>query len=415
MRKEKYEVVVVGAGPAGSVAAKTAAERGAEVLLIERNAEIGTPVKCAEGVSKELERFVEVDRKWVCAGVSGITTYGPDGTKFVLTGEGTAEAGYVLDRRLFDRFLAQQAADAGAEVRVRTQACGLVREAGEGTSAGGAGSVKGVYARSTEAGRSAEAGEGEDIRISADVVVAADGVESRVGRWAGIETRLRPSEVATCAEFLICGIEFNRDYCELFFGDEIAPKGYAWVFPKGGDCANVGVGIGGDVSGEKHRAFDYLRAFVRERFPDGAGKVVAEICGAVPLSGPLRETTADGLVLVGDAARHVNPFTGGGILYAIQAGEIAGEVVAKAVREKNFSKRRLREYEKRWRKEFGRVLWVGLKMKNVVLGLSSQELARFFQALDGEVRMKEYSERAFMKEVIKRNSRFLYSLARFLI
>ena len=393
MKKERYDVVVVGAGPAGSITAKTAAERGLDVLLIERNPEIGVPVKCGEAVSKEIERFVDVDSRWICAVFKGTITYGPDGTKVVLSVDGVEETGYVLERRLFDKFLAQEAVRAGAEVRVKTQAYGIIQEEGY---------VKGVYARS--------ANESEDISFFADVVVGADGVESKVGRWGGIDTTLHLADVATCAQFLMCDIEFNRDYCELFFSYDIAPKGYAWIFPKGEDCANVGVGIGGDVSGGNHRAYDYLNAFVRDKFPNG--KIIAEMYGAVPLSGPVYETVANGLILVGDAARHVNPITGGGILEAMQGGEIAGDVIAKAVQENNFSKRRLMEYEKRWRKEFGKVLEVGLKTKNIVLNLSSQDLNRFFHSLAGGIRIKEFSERALLKEMIKKNPRMLFSLVR---
>ncbi|MBA7528967.1 Kynurenine 3-monooxygenase [subsurface metagenome] len=396
MKEEKYDVIVVGAGPAGSITAKTAAEKGLNVLLIERNPEIGVPVKCAEGVSKEIERLVDVDSRWICTAFKGTITYGPDGTKVVLSVDGVEDTGYVLERRVFDKFLAEEAARAGAEVRVRTQAYGVVREEGY---------AKGVYVRSGNGG--------EEIRISADVVVGADGVESRIGRWGGIDTTLRLADVVTCAQFLMCDIEFNKDYCEIFFGEDIAPKGYAWVFPKGEDSANVGVGIGGDVSGENHRARDYLNAFVNDRFPDGA--VIAEMYGAVPLSGPTYETVANGMILVGDAARHVNPITGGGILEAMQGGAIAGDVIAKAVHEKNFSKRRLREYEKRWRKEFGKVLYVGLKIKDIVLNLSSQEQNEFFHALAGETRIKEFSERALLKEMIKKNPRMLFSLAKFLL
>ena len=391
MKKEKYDVVVVGAGPAGSVTAKTAAERGLDVLLIERNPEIGVPVKCAEAVSSEIEKFVDIDPRWICAVFKGTITYGPDGTKVILSVEGAEEAGYVLERKLFDKFLAQEAARAGAEVRVKTQAYGLVCEDGY---------AKGVYARTAD----------EDIRFFADVVVGADGVESRVGRWGGIDTRLHLTDVVTCAQFLMCDIEFNRDYCEIFFGPDIAPKGYGWIFPKGEDCANVGVGIGGDVSDVNHRARDYLNAFVQNKFPDG--EVIAEMYGAVPLSGPVYETVANGLVLVGDAARHVNPITGGGILEAMQGGEIAGDVIAKAVHEKNFSQRRLNEYEKRWKKEFGKILDVGLKTKNIVMNLSNQDLDRFFHSLAGGIRIKEFSERALLKEMIKRNPRMLISLVR---
>jgi len=391
MKDEKYDVVVVGAGPAGSLTAKTAAEKGLDVLLIERNPEIGVPVKCAEGVSKEIEQFVEIDSRWVCTEIQGIITYGPDGTQVKLSVEGSGVVGYVLERRLFDKFLAQNAARAGAEVRVKTQAYGVIKEGGY---------VKGVYVNSG----------GEDIRIRADVVVGADGVESRVGRWAGIDTTLRLADICICAQYLMCGIEVKKNYCEMFFGEKISPKGYAWVFPKGEDSANVGIGISGDVSGENHRALDYLKAFVNAQFPDG--KILAEIYGAVPVSGPVYDTVSNGLILVGDAARHVQPITGGGILEAMHGGAIAGDVIAKAVREKNVSKRRLMEYEKRWRREFGRVLEAGLKMKNILVNLNSQELTKFFQSFRGEVRVKEYSERAFLKELIKKNPKILFSLVR---
>ncbi len=393
MKEERHDVVVVGAGPAGSITAKTAAEHGLDVLLIERNQEIGVPVKCAEGVSKEIEKFVALDKKWICAEVKGANIYGPDGTKVVMSGEKMNEVGYVLERRIFDKFLASEAARAGAEVRVKTEAYGIIEANGY---------AKGVYVRSI----------GEDTRISAPVVVGADGVESKVGRWAGINTRLLPSNVSVGAEFLMCDIELNKDYSEFFLGSEVAPKGYAWVFPKGGDCANVGLGIGGDVSGEKHRAIDYLKAFVRNKFPDG--KTVAEMYGAVPLSGPLNETVADGLILVGDAARQVNALTGGGITYAMQAGKIAGDVIAKAVQEKDFSKKRLMEYESRWRSEFGKRLETGLKAKEFFFTLSDEDLNTLAHSLAG-VKIEELSTGALLLELIRRNPKMLLGLAKMVL
>jgi digeranylgeranylglycerophospholipid reductase len=101
MDEAHYDVVVVGAGPAGSLTAKTAADNGLDVLLLERNHEIGVPVKCAEGVSKEIEQFVEIEPRWICAVLKGINLYGPDGTKVVISVAGTEEMGYVVDRGLF--------------------------------------------------------------------------------------------------------------------------------------------------------------------------------------------------------------------------------------------------------------------------------------------------------------------------
>ena len=132
----------------------------------------------------------------------------------------------------------------------------------------------------------------------------------------------------------------------------------------------------------------------------------------MPVSGPVYETVSTGLLLVGDAARHVNPITGGGILEAMKGGKIAGEVIAKAVHEKDFSKRRLMEYEKSWKKEFGRILYAGMKAKQLLLSLNSHDFNKFFHPLAGDIRIKEFSERALLKEMIKRNPRILFSLVR---
>ncbi len=395
MKEERYDVVIVGAGPAGSVTAKTAAERGLDVLLIERNPEIGVPVKCAEGVSKEIEQFVSIDKKCICAEVNGANIYGPDGTKVALSGEKMEEVGYVLERRLFDKALAIEAANAGAEVRVKTEAYSVIKADADGYA-------RGVCVR----------GMGGDTRVYANVVVAADGVQSKIGRWAGIDTRLRPSDICVCAEFLMCDIEFETDYSEFFVGSEIAPQGYAWIFPKGGDRANVGLGIGGDASGESHRAIGYLKAFVRDKFPDG--KTVAEMCGAVPLSGPIAESVADGLILVGDAARHVNPLTGGGILYAIWAGQIAGDVIAKASQENNFSKDRLMEYDNRWRNAFEKRLMTGLKAKEFLSKLSDNDLNELAHSLVG-VNIAEFTTTALLMELVKKNPKMLFGLAKILL
>jgi digeranylgeranylglycerophospholipid reductase len=391
MKEERYDVVVVGAGPAGSTTAKKAAESGLDVLLIERNQEIGVPVKCAEGVSREIEQFVAPDNKWICAEAKGANIYAPDGTKVVLAGEKMEEVGYVLERRLFDKFLASEAARAGAEVRVKTVAYGLINENGY---------AKGVSVRCM----------GETERIYAQVVVGADGVESRVGRWAGINPGLRPSDIEVCAEFLMCDID--GDYSEFFLGREIAPKGYAWIFPKGEDCANVGLGIGGDMSGEGHHAIDYLKAFVRSRFPDG--KIMAEMYGAVPICGPMNESVADGLVLVGDAAWHVNPLTGGGIIYAMHAGEIAGDVIAQAVRENDVSKKRLAKYDTMWRREFGKRLDTGLKAKEFFFKLSDENLNTLAHSLEG-VKIEELTTKALLLELLKRNPKMLIGLAKMLL
>ena len=123
--KDRYDVLVIGAGPAGSIAARNAAEKGLDVLLIEKRQEIGDPVRCAEGVSKEcLKKHVEIDKKWICADLKASHIYAPDGTRIEMAEEiSGGEVGYVLERKVFDRALAEQAARAGAEVRAQKVTC----------------------------------------------------------------------------------------------------------------------------------------------------------------------------------------------------------------------------------------------------------------------------------------------------
>ncbi|RLC61913.1 MAG: hypothetical protein DRI80_07645, partial [Chloroflexota bacterium] len=125
--RRHYDVIVVGAGPGGSVAAWEAARRGLSVLLLEKRQEIGSPVRCAEGVAHEqLISFIARDPRWISATVTRaqFTVVGDDGLTHTTGGGGGL--GYVLERRVFDRTLAEEAASAGAEVRVKTAATALV-------------------------------------------------------------------------------------------------------------------------------------------------------------------------------------------------------------------------------------------------------------------------------------------------
>ncbi|MHC1579841.1 MAG: NAD(P)/FAD-dependent oxidoreductase [Candidatus Alkanophagales archaeon] len=392
MREERYDVVVVGAGPGGSTAARVAAEHGLDVLLIERNQEIGVPVRCAEGVSKRVRDFVSLPEECIAAEASGARIFSPDGTCVELSEKtarrGLAEVGYVLERKLFDKYLARLAADRGVEVRVKTQAVSVLKDGN---------SVRGVVVRDISG----------EAKIFADIVIAADGVESRIGRMAGLETRIKPADLEVCAQFYMTGIDVEEDISEFYLGNRIAPGGYAWVFPKGERSANVGVGIEAARSKDGARALDYLKAFVRKKFPEG--RVLSHVYGAVPVSGPIK-SVADGIILVGDAARQTDPLTGGGILNAMEAGKIAGEVAAEAFKRKDFSEASLREYEVRCR-ELNERLMKMYRARLLISKLGDEELNALAHSLEG-VKFEELNARELLKELIKRNPRLLMSLAK---
>ncbi len=328
-----YDVVVVGAGPAGSLATRTAAEAGLNALLVEKRQEIGSPVRCAEGVDHDaLASFVALDPRWICAEVTGarLTVSGPS---YRETFDAAGGRGYVLERRVFDRVLAQQAALAGAQVRVKTAAVELLRERGV---------VRGVVLQGP-AGR-------QEVR--AQVVIAADGVESLVGRWAGLETTLSLKDTMSCAQYLLVGVDIKTHRIEYYIGEGIAPGGYAWVFPKGDGVANVGLGVQADLTDEP--ALNYLSRFIESQPHLAPGSPVTLVAGGVPVAVPPPRLVTHGLMLVGDAARQVNPLTGGGITNGMAAGKLAAEVAAQAIARGDTSAGALSAYETAWRDSLGR-------------------------------------------------------------
>ena len=390
--KDGYDVLVIGAGPAGSIAAKTAAEKGLDVLLIEKRQEIGDPVRCAEGVSKEyLKKHVEIDKRWICADLKASHIYAPDGTRIEMAEEiSGGEVGYVLERKVFDRALAEHAAKAGAEVRVKTRATGLIIEDDF---------VKGA--------RLMHLGKEYDVR--AKIVIGADGIESKVGRWAGIDTSLKPSDIETCTQYLVTGVDIDQDHCDFYVGNEIAPGGYLWIFPKGEGKANIGIGLLGSRTGKfKPRPVDYLNRFLEMKFPDA--RIIEMVFGGVPVSGSIEKTSANGLMLIGDAARQADPITGGGILNAMDAGKLAGEAAYAAISAGDVSLQKLEElYEKRWRETIGHEIDMSLVVKNCFINLSDENLNSLAHSLR-DVKFERMNLFDLLQALFKANKKLLWDL-----
>jgi len=386
--KDSYDVIVVGAGPGGSITAKTCAEGGLDVLLIEKRQEIGDPVRCAEGVGKDqLLKHIAPDKRWISAEVKGSRIVAPDGTEILISCDAAMkDVGYTLERKVFDRVLAQNAAMAGAEVRVKTRATGLLKNNGKVSG------IKAMYM-------------GDMYDIKANIVIGADGIESKIGRWGGIDTSLKPHDIETCAQFLITNID-PGEYSKFYIGEKYSAGGYVWIFPKGGNTANVGVGIQGSKSG-KIRALSLLTKFIETSLPHG--KILEMVVGGVPVSGPIEKTIADGLMLVGDAARQSDPMTGGGITNAMDAGKIAGEVCIKAKEKGDYSVKTLKEYEDRWRATIGKDIERSLKVKNLMVKLNDEQLNRLAHSLDGvDARNMELPK--MLAVMLKKNPKLMWDL-----
>ena len=327
--RDAYDVIVIGAGPAGSMAAHAAALRGASVLLVEKRPAIGAPVRCAEGiVTADLTEFMDPDPKWVSTVIRKARFIAPDKSTFTISGKtGDEILGYTLDRKIFDRDLAMKAADAGADVLVHARAVPLME--------GGRISGATIYQH------------GKTYDVRAKVVIAADGVESKFAKSAGINTTVALADLDSCVQYLVTDIDIEPETNVFYWSNADCPHGYIWIFAKGPRSANIGIGIPGTKSGDGHRAKDYLDRFMEKHFPNG--KITELIVGGVSTCKPLESTVADNLIICGDAARFSDPFTGGGIYQALYSGRLAGEIAANAVASGDCSRKALAVYEKTWR------------------------------------------------------------------
>jgi digeranylgeranylglycerophospholipid reductase len=365
--KDAYDVIVVGGGPAGALAARHAAEGGASVLLIEKRQEIGDPIRCAEGVGiKDMDRFMDMEEGGLYASkIKGATLYVADGTPIKLRPKNPDDTyGYILERKIFDRALVERAAKAGAEVYTKTSATGLLMEGKK---------VVGVKINRL----------GVEKEVAAKIVIGADGVESKVGRWAGIDTTLKPSDIETGVQYLMTNIEIDHDNVEFFLGSNHAPGGYVWIFPKGKDRANVGIGLLGSKIKDGGRPIDYLNKFVETKFPNG--KIIEMAYGGIPVSGGMDKIYGNGIMLVGDAGHLTDPITGGGIKHALFSGEFAGTVAAEAIAAGDFSEKMLKKYQTLWEKGFGKILERNLILKDYYVDMSDEEgikVAKSLQDVD---------------------------------
>lgn len=358
----EYDIVVVGGGPAGSSVSRFCSEKGLKVLMVEKRQEIGSPKRCGEGLSRSAvgRMGIEVDPSWSLRTIKGASVYSPKGKKIIADFDGPE--GWVIERKMFDKYLANMASKAGARILTKTEVFEVKRE----------GEKVAVMMSSG----------GKKVQTKCRMLVACDGVESRIARMMGIDTTIQLSDIASCAQFEMTGIEIDADRIELYFGNEIAPGGYVWIFPKGEDTANVGIGVRKPFS--KKPAIEYLRDFIKSRDQLKRGSVVEVNSGGVPVGGFLEKMTDDNFMIVGDAAHQVNPIHGGGIAESYTAGIIASEVISKAAKKKDFSRKMLSEYERLWEKKSGKRLKRILKLRHVVESLKDEELDWLANYLKGE-------------------------------
>ena len=351
------DVAVVGAGPAGSRTARNLAQRGFRVLLFEEHRTVGVPSHCSGLISLRTLKESGIGEDAIMHRVTGAFIHTQAGSEVALGGGATRAV--AIDRIKWDQALCEQAQEAGVEL-VRARIVNVVRDPSIGS--GRAGAVR-LYTQT----------DGRDSTVTARLVVGADGTHSRVRRTLGMGA---PREYA-----YNLGIEGRLkarrdDFVHVFVGQDLAPGWFGWIIPTGDGMVRVGIGSNNGI-----KPIDCYRELTR-RFPALFEGI--EPCrmygGTIPLEFAPR-SYGDNVLLVGDAAGQVKPFSGGGIYTSLVAARHAAETAAAAMEAGDLSAGQLSVYEKRWKREIGRELLRSGRVRRFGLSLSEDEVEHVVRAL----------------------------------
>ena len=385
------DVVVVGAGPAGTACAKKLAENGVSVTVYDKRAEIGAPKRCGEGLSEASQQLIgTIPDRCIAQRIKGARLYAPNGRHLDAI---LSTGGFVLERKVFDKWMAEEAARAGAYIRANSFITSLVQD-NHGYFVG----VKGEFF-------------GNEFEERAKVVVCATGAESSLRTQAmGVFSQVNLIDAGI--QYEMANVEVESDFIHIFLSTVFAPRGYAWVFPKGPNRANVGLGI---IPQEK-KPHEYLNDFLKAHPDLGQGSILEVNAGCVPVGGLVHDMVTNGFVLCGEAANHVNPIHGGGIKEAIVSGQLAADVIAECLTKSDVSKKSLSKYNEVWWDERGKHLQRVEKLREVLERLSDQDLNGLADALKSEdiIAFTRGAKLSVLAKVLMRKPRLLH-LARHLL
>jgi len=324
--KTQADITIVGAGPAGSFAALTAAKLGVEVILCEEHERVGLPSHCPGHISiRGLEKLgVEAPENIIENRITGAVFYSPSGNEFRV--RLPSPVTYVINRRMFDEHLAQLAEKVGAKLLVGKRVEKLLVDKS---------SVHGVSLKNGEC-------------LDSKIVIDAEGCASRLLKQVGLQTFDR-SLVVSAVNAQVDHVDgLEDDTAEVYLGQKYAPGLYAWIIPKKDGSAKVGLATktGNPREHLKHFLNEHPVASKKLEFTDTKNPSYH----LIPLGGPIPKTYHNGLLIVGDAASHVKPTTGGGVVIGLTCAKIGGETAFQAVQRDDFSENFLTRYQQRWQK-----------------------------------------------------------------
>ncbi|MFW9886625.1 MAG: geranylgeranyl reductase family protein [Candidatus Thorarchaeota archaeon] len=325
MNNTKYDAIVVGGGPSGLISSHQVASGGHRVLVVEEHETVGEPDHCAGllSVSGLESQGLRPPEDVIQNHVIGARIFSPSGYH-IFVERGQREA-LVVDRRKFDRWLANQAIDAGANVKTGSK----VRH------------IQWMDGRITGVNTSGD----EPNDLSSLVIINAEGSRCQISKQAGLPMVPRTSKY-TAFQIEVSGADVEDDIVEMYYGRSTAPGFFAWIIPLGDGRARVGLAARNLA---KRRLMASIRhhPVMKERLKHST---IQRTLGGIVLVGmPIKRTVRDNFLVVGDSAGMVKPTTGGGVIVGAMAAKIVGRIVNDALENQNQSNMNLNKYEGAWR------------------------------------------------------------------
>ena len=360
--EDHYDVIIVGGSANGAQTARSAAEEGLTVLIMEDHPEIGLPEHCSGLFSyKGLELLDSMPPDDIIYNheIFGARLVAPNGK--TLTVKKKERHALVCNRAAFDKFLIEKAISYGIDILQPFRAIDAKRNNG----------LVEVVAQDRS---------GDKVTVSSKILISAEGVRGGIAKKMGLAPPEK-QKLINAAQFFIKGLnDINPQLVEVYQTQKFAKEFFGWIIPMDAETAKIGLGTSKPAAAKALEKMLKEHPILSEKVE--GGDIFYRIAGRIPIMGPVKRTYGDQILLVGDVAGQTKPTTGGGVILGGIAGRIAGKVAAEAIKNGKTDAKFLKTYEKRWKREMQRNLWLQRKVRNYMNLLSDQEMNKFFDKLD---------------------------------
>jgi digeranylgeranylglycerophospholipid reductase len=365
---DAVDIAIVGCGVSGATAGLAAVQNGARVSIFEEHTRIGEPSYCCGhvGIAAFTRFSPQVPNKLVENRIKGAVLHSPQGEQVTL--HRSQPITWVLNRAELDRHLASLAIDNGAQLHLNSRVES--------------------FKRSSDGGFELRIGGGVRAGISCKMLIDARGCGAPMSRYATLSAPSRRMFVNSAQVNVEDLSDVDEDLVEVYFGQRYAPGFFGWIIPHRDGSAKVGIGAGARANVRQClERFVKKHAIVSSKLRR-AKFVTKPVYHPIPVDGAKERTYTDGILTVGDAASQVKPTTGGGIVFSLVCGKIAGKTAARAVLLGDTSSAYLWSYERSWRKLLGFDLRVMAWLRRLLYMLPDQRLDRIFRLVN-ELKLDE--------------------------